>query len=58
MISPEDRHRKTFSIEWGSFHYTVIPFGLKIAPAIFSRVVVAAFKDFIHKFLRFTWMIG
>jgi hypothetical protein len=30
----------------------VIPFGLKNASAIFSRVVVVAFKDFIHKFLE------
>jgi hypothetical protein len=30
----------------------VIPFGLKNAPAIFSRVVVAALKYFIHKFLE------
>jgi hypothetical protein len=29
-----------------------MPFGLKNAPAIFSRVVVASFKDFIHKFLE------
>ena len=28
-----------------------MPFGLKNAPAIFSRIVVAAFKDFIQKFL-------
>jgi hypothetical protein len=28
------------------------PFGLKNAPVIFSRVVVVAFKDFIHKFLE------
>jgi hypothetical protein len=30
----------------------VTPFGLKNAPAIFSRVVVKAFKDFLHKFLE------
>jgi hypothetical protein len=30
----------------------VIPFGLKNAPAGFSRVVVAIFKEFIHKFLE------
>jgi hypothetical protein len=30
----------------------VIPFGLKNALAIISRVVVATFKDFIHKFLE------
>jgi hypothetical protein len=29
-----------------------MPFGLKNAPAVFSRVVVAAFKEFIHKFLE------
>ena len=29
----------------------VIPFGLKNAPAIFSRIVVVAFKYFIHKFI-------
>ena len=29
-----------------------MPFGLKNAPTIFSRVVVAAFKNFIHKFLE------
>jgi hypothetical protein len=30
----------------------VIPFGLKNAPTIFSRVVVEAFKEFLHKFLE------
>ena len=29
-----------------------MPFGLKNAPTIFSRVVVAIFKEFIHKFLE------
>jgi hypothetical protein len=37
----------------GSFQYTLIPFGLKNAPASFSRVVVENFKDFIHTFLKF-----
>jgi hypothetical protein len=48
----EDRHKTTFVTEWGSYQYTVMPFGLKNAPAVFSRVVVAAFKEFIHKFLE------
>jgi hypothetical protein len=30
----------------------VIPFGLNNAPSIFSRVVVKAFKEFLHKFLE------
>jgi hypothetical protein len=29
-----------------------MPFGFKNAPAIFSRVVVKAFKDFLQKFLE------
>jgi hypothetical protein len=51
-IAKEDRHKTTFSIEWGSFQYTVMPFRLKNAPAIFSMVVVEAFKEFLHKFLE------
>jgi len=51
-IVPEDRRKTTFSMEWGCFQYTVMPFGLKNTLAIFSRIVVAAFKEFIHKFLE------
>jgi hypothetical protein len=51
-ISKEDHHKTTFAIEWGSYQYTVMPFELKNAPTIFSRVVVEAFKEFIHKFLE------
>jgi hypothetical protein len=29
-----------------------MPFGLKNAPTIFSRVVFEAFKEFLHKFLE------
>jgi len=38
--------------KWGCFKYIVMPFGLNNTPAIFSCVVVAAFKEFIHKFLE------
>jgi hypothetical protein len=41
-----------FVMEWGSYQYTVMSFGLKNAPAIFSRVVIATFKEFIHQFLE------
>eukprot|EP00253_Pinus_taeda_P034231 PITA_34231 len=51
-IALEDRSKTTFETEWGCFQYTVMPFGLKNAFAIFSNVVVAVFKEFIHKFLK------
>ena len=51
-ITLEDRSKTTFATEWGCFQYTVMPFGLKNTLTIFSRVVVAAFREYIHKFLR------
>ena len=51
-IELEDRRKTTFATEWGYFQYIIMPFGLNNAPAIFSRVVVIVFKEFIHKFLE------
>jgi hypothetical protein len=51
-IAREDIHKITFATEWGFYQYTVMSFGLKNAPTIFSRVVIAAFKEFIHQFLE------
>ena len=39
-ISKEDK-KKTFVSEFGSFAYKVMPFGLKNAHAVFSRIVVS-----------------
>jgi hypothetical protein len=51
-IAQEDIHKTTFVTEWGSYQYTVMLFRLKNAPVIFSRVVIATFKEFIHQFLE------
>ena len=51
-IVPKDRRKKTFAIEWGCFQYTMMLFGLKNAPTIFSRSFITTFKEFIHKFLE------
>jgi hypothetical protein len=51
-IAKEDRRKTTFATEWGSYQYTIILFGLKNSPSIFSRVVVEAFKEVLHKFLE------
>jgi len=51
-IMSEDRSKMTFVTKWGCFQYTIMLFGLNNAPTIFSLIVIAAFKDFIHKFLE------
>jgi len=51
-ITLEDRSKTIFATKWGYFQYTVMPFGLKNVLAIFSRIVVATFKEYIHKFLE------
>eukprot|EP00253_Pinus_taeda_P002332 PITA_02332 len=51
-IAPEDMSKTTFMMEWGCFQYTVMPFSLKNAPTILSHVVIATFKEFIHKLLE------
>jgi len=51
-ITPKDISKTTFVTEWGYFQYTVMPFGLNNALAISSCVIIATFKDFIHKFLE------
>ena len=48
----EDKRKNTLITKWGSFAYNVMPFGLKNTPAVFSRIVIAAFRDFIHKFIE------
>jgi hypothetical protein len=39
-------------MEWGSYQYIVMLFGLKNSLAIFFRVVIVAFKECIHQFLE------
>ena len=51
-IHKDHRHKTIFATEWGSFQYIVMPFGPKNAPAIFSKVVVVVFKEYIHNFLE------
>ena len=40
-IKKEDQQKTIFSIEWGFYKYTIIPFGVKNVFEIFSRIIVA-----------------
>ena len=51
-IAKEDKRKTTFITQWGSFGYNVMPFGFKNAPVVFSRIVIAAFREFIQKFIE------
>jgi hypothetical protein len=60
MIVKEEKKKTTFITEWGSFAYNVMPFGLKNVHAIFFKIVIATFREFIHKFIEVymdDWMI-
>ena len=48
-IAKEDQKKTTFICEFGSFSYKVMPFGLKNAPVVFSRIVVKTFQEYIYK---------
>jgi len=51
-IAKEDKKKTKFTTEWGLYAHHVIPFGLKNAPVVFSQIFIAAFKDYIHRFLE------
>jgi hypothetical protein len=48
-ISPEDEEKTTFTCEWGTFCWNVMPFGLKNAGATCQRAVTTIFHDMMHK---------
>ena len=48
-IAKEDQKKTTFVCEFVSFAYRFMPFGLKNAPAVFSRIVVKTFQEYIYK---------
>jgi hypothetical protein len=51
-ISPTDMYKTTFVTKWGSYQYTVMPFGLKNASTIFLRAFIEVFNKFIHQCLE------
>ncbi|RVX01350.1 Retrovirus-related Pol polyprotein from transposon 297 [Vitis vinifera] len=49
LMALEDMEKTTFIIEWGTYCYKVMPFGLKNAGATYQRVVTTLFHDMMHR---------
>ena len=47
-IAPEDQDKTTFTCPWGTFAYSILPFGLCNAPTTFQRAVIISFADISH----------
>ena len=59
-IAKGDHKKTTFVCEFGSFSYKVVSFGLKNVPAVFFRIVVKTFQEYIYKTMAvyfYDWMI-
>jgi hypothetical protein len=52
-ISSADCHKTAFKTKWGSFEYTVCPFGLANSPATFMRLMNRVFFDLMGVCLIF-----
>ena len=48
-MSPKDIEKTSFIIEWGTYYYRVMPFGLKNAEATYQRVATTLFRDMMHQ---------
>jgi hypothetical protein len=52
FIRMNDQLKTTFTMEWGTFAFNRMPFGLYNAPGTFQRLMMDIFKDFLRHFLE------
>ena len=48
-MAKEDMEKTTFTTPWGTYCYTVMPFGLKNAGATYQRAATTLLHDMMHK---------
>ncbi|RVW18655.1 hypothetical protein CK203_102655 [Vitis vinifera] len=49
LMALEDVEKTSFIIEWGTYYYRVMSFGLKKARATYQRAVTTLFHDMMHR---------
>ena len=49
LMALEDIEKTTFIIEWGTYCYKVMPFGLKNVGATYQMVATTLFHDMMHR---------
>jgi hypothetical protein len=50
-IKEEDAKKTTFRTRYGHYEFTVVPFGLSNAPAIFMCLMNGVFREYLDKFV-------
>ena len=50
-LAARDQSKTSFTTPWGTFCYTVMPFGLKNAGATYQRAMAVIFHDQMHKIM-------
>ncbi len=51
-MAEEDKVKMTFILEWGTYTYNVMPFGLCNALTTFQKVITKMFKPYFNKFMQ------
>jgi hypothetical protein len=51
-ITSEDQYKINFVINWGSFVWVAMPFGVKNGPPTYQRAVTKAFYEYINVFMK------
>ena len=49
LMALEDMEKTSFIIEWGTYCYRVMPFGLKNVGATYQKATTTLFHDMMHK---------
>jgi hypothetical protein len=50
-LSPQDREKSTFITRFGTYEFTVMPFGLCNTPATFQRLMDTVLRDILWQFV-------